>query len=85
MGRPGLRWNFSRILKDGSDIYRFPTLHIAETHFLLENPSISESSLGILEKFQRSLGLTIIKYNCVLLFLRQMYWLFLYGAKYIFS
>ena len=49
MGRPELRGNFSSILKDDSDIYRFPTLHMAETHFLLENPSISESSLGILE------------------------------------
>ena len=43
MGRPELRGNFSSILKDDSDIYTFPTLHMAETHFLLENPSISES------------------------------------------
>ena len=69
MGRPELCWNFSSILKDDSDIDRFPTLHMTETHFLLENPSISESSLGILEKFQRSSGLPIIKYNCVVLFL----------------
>ena len=38
-------WNFSSILKDGC---------MAATHFLLDNPSISESLLGILEKFQRS-------------------------------
>ena len=36
-----------------------------ETHFLLENLWISEPSLGILEKFQRSSALPIIKYNCV--------------------
>ena len=43
---------------DASDIYRFPTLHTAETHFLLENLWISEASTGyILEKFQRSLDL----------------------------
>ena len=84
MGRPELCGNFSSILKDGSDIYRFPTLHMAETHFLLENPSISESSLSILEKFPRSLGLPILKYNCIVLFFRQMFWLFIYAAKYIF-
>ena len=85
MGRPKLRWNFSSLLKDGSDIYIFSTLHMADTHFLLEKPSISESSLGILEKFQCSLGLPIIKYNCVVLFFKQMFWLFIYAAKYIFS
>ena len=55
-----------------------------EIHFLFENPSISESSLGILDKFQRSSGLAIIKYDCVVLFFRQMFWLFIYAAKYIF-
>ena len=85
MGRPELRGNFSSILKDDSDIYRFPSLHMAETHFLLANPSISESSLGILEKFPRSSGLPILIYNYVVLFLGQMYWLFIYAAKYIFS
>ena len=85
MGRPELRGYFSSILKDDSDIYRFPTLHMVESHFLLENPSISESSLGILEKFPCSSGLPIIKYNCVVLFFRQMFWLFIYAAKYIFS
>ena len=70
MGRPELRGNFSSELKDGSDIYRFPTLHMAENQFLLENPSISESSLGILEKIPPSSGLPILKYNCVVLFFR---------------
>ena len=35
-------------LRDGSDIYRFPTKHVAETHFLLENVSVSEPSLALL-------------------------------------
>ena len=73
MGRPNLHLNFSSILKDGPDIYRFPILHMTETHFLLENLSISESSLGILEKFQLSMGLPIIKYCCVVLFLNKCF------------
>ena len=39
-----------------------------ETHFLLENPWISEPSLDILEKFQRSSDLPNIKYNFVIIF-----------------
>ena len=70
MGTPELRWNFSSILKDDSDIYRFPTLQMAAIHFLLENPSISESSSGIPEIFQRSSGVPIIKYYCIVLFFR---------------
>ena len=54
---------------------------MVDTHFLLENLWISESSLGILEKFQRSSDLPNIKYNCVLLFL---YWVSIYDSKYIF-
>ena len=56
---------------DGSDICRFPVLHMAETHILLENMLISESLLGVLEKFQHSSGLCIIQYYCVVLFFRQ--------------
>ena len=37
LGRTELRWNFSSILKDGSDVHRFPKVHMVETHFLLEN------------------------------------------------
>ena len=55
-----------------------------ETHLLLENLCISEPSLGILEKFQCSLALPNIKYNCVVLFLSQLYWLLIYALKYIF-
>ena len=46
----------------------FPTVHMVETHFLFENLWISEPSLGILEKFQRSSALPNIKYNCAALF-----------------
>ena len=62
--------------KDGSDIYRFPAVYMIETHFLLENLWISEPSLGILEKFQRSSAVPNIKYNCALLFWSQLYWVF---------
>ena len=57
---------------------------MVKTHFLLENLWKSEQSLGILEKIQRSLVLPNIKYNCVVLFLSQLYWLFIYASKYIF-
>ena len=60
------------------------TVHMVKTHFLLENLWKSEPSLGILEKIQSSLVLPYIKYNCVVLFLSQLYWLFIYGSKYIF-
>ena len=50
-------WNFSGLLRDASDMQRFPTVHMVETHFL----SISEPSLGILEKFQCSSALPNIK------------------------
>ena len=32
-----------------------------------------------------STALSGIKYNCAVLFLRQMYWLFMYASKHIFS
>ena len=51
---------------------------MVETHFFLENLSISEPSLGILEKFQRHSALPNIKYNCALLFWSQLYWVFIY-------
>ena len=28
---------FSSLLRDASDIHRFPTVHMVETHFLLES------------------------------------------------
>ena len=46
-----------------------------------------EPSLGILEKFQHNLALSLsnIKYNCAVLFWSQLYWLSIYASKYIFS
>ena len=41
--------------------------------------------LSKLEKFQHSLALPNIKYNCAILFWSQFDWLFIYATKYIFS
>ena len=84
-GRAKLRWNFSSWLKDASDIHRFSALYMVKTHFLLGNLWISKPSLSILEKFQHSLALPDIKYNCAILFLCEMYRSFVYALKYIFS
>ena len=62
----------------------FPTGSGSLPCALLENLWISEPSLGILKKMQHSLVLPNIKYNCVVLFLSQLYWLFIYASKYIF-
>ena len=51
---------------------------MVETHFLLENLGIPESSIGIIEKFQYTSDLSHIKFNCVVLFLRQIYSLFIF-------
>ena len=45
---------------------------------------ISEPSFSKLEKFQRSLALPNIKYNCAVLLWSQLYWVFIYDSKYIF-
>ena len=71
----------SSCLSDATHIYRFPIVHMVKTHFLLENLSISEPSLGILHNFQRRSALPNIKYNCAVLFLRQVYYLFKYAPK----
>ena len=52
-----------------------------KTHFLLENLSISEPSFGILQNFQHRSALPYIKYNCAVLFLRQVNYLFNYAPK----
>ena len=57
LGRAKPRYNYSSLLKDASDIHRFPTVHMVKTHFLLENLWIAEPSSGILEKFQHSSAL----------------------------
>ena len=41
LGRAELHSNFSSWLRDAPDIHRFPTLHMVQTHFLLENLWIS--------------------------------------------
>ena len=51
------------------------------SHFLLENLWISESSVGVLEKFPHSLFFSDIKYNCAVSFWSH---LFIYASKYIF-
>ena len=76
---------FFQLTWDASDIHRFSTLHMVNIHFLLENLWISKPSLSILEKFQCSLALPNIKYNCAILFLYEMYRSFVYALKYIFS
>ena len=45
-GRSKLCWNFFSTPGEASDIYRFPALHLAENHFLLENLWISDLLLG---------------------------------------
>ena len=47
----------------------------------LEYLSILEQSLGVPEKFQRSSALPNVKYNCVVLFSRQMFWLCYHHCK----
>ena len=58
----------------------FPTGSGSQPCALLE-----ETSLSKLEKFQRSSDLPNIKYNCAVLFWSQLYWVFIYDLKYIFS
>ena len=41
--RVKLSWNFSSLLRDAPDIYRFPAVHMLTIH--LENLRISEPSL----------------------------------------
>ena len=79
--RADLHWKVSSCLRDATDIHRFPIVHMVKTHFLLENLSISEPSLGILQNFQRRSALPNIKYNYAVLFLRQVNYLFNYAPK----
>ena len=54
---------------------------MVKTHFLLENLSISEPYLGMLQNFQCRSALPNIKHNCAVLFMRQVYYLFNYAPK----
>ena len=60
-------------------------MHRVKPQFLLENLWIWESSLSILEEFQCVLACPFIQYNFVVLFLRQVYFLFMYMLPNIFS
>ena len=51
-------------------------------HECRKNLLISEPSQDIMEKFQCHLAPPNIKYNCVVLFLSQLYLLFIYASKY---
>ena len=85
LGRSELHWNFPSIPKDCSDIHRFSDRKWVSTMWTVGNLWISETSLCQKEKFQHSSDLPDIKYNCVLLFLNQLYWVFIYDSKHIFS
>ena len=50
--------------------------------WLLKNLLISQPSQGTMENFQRSSAPPIIKYNCVVLFLCQVYLVINYASKY---
>ena len=69
---------------EGSDIHRFSNRKSILNMCTVGNLWISEPSLGILENFKHSSGLPNIKYNCIVLFLSQLYWLFIDASKNIF-
>ena len=66
-------------------MYKFPTVYTVKILFVLENLWMLEPFLDILERFQSSLALLNIKYDCTVLFLSELHWLFIYPSKYIFS
>ena len=37
LGKAELRWNYSSLLRDVSDIHRFQTVHMVKIYFLLKN------------------------------------------------
>ena len=60
--------------------------YINKLALIFENRSILRGS-GTLRKVEKlcSSALPNIECNCSIVFLRQMYWLFIYASKYIFS
>ena len=70
---------FSSTPKDGSEIHRFSNKEVHCWKFM--NIRGIPKSNG---KF-RTLFSSNVKYNFAILFLRQIYWLFIYTSKYIFS
>ena len=51
LGKAKPHWNFSSLLRDGSDINKFSSIHMVKTQLLLAILSISEPFLCVLEKF----------------------------------
>ena len=80
-----LTYFFSTLLRDAPDIHRYPIAHTLKTHFQLERMWILEPSFSTLQTLLCTLALPNINYNCVVLFLSQMYRLFIYTFKYVFS
>ena len=79
--RANLCWYFTSLLRNDSDIHKFPSIHMVKIYFLLENLWISQSSLGIQEKIQCTLPLVYIIVQCYL-YVKQFGW---YASKYILS
>ena len=63
-------------------LWNFPAVLNVKSDFLLINLWTSASSLGTLETLQCRSAVPNIKYNCALLFLSEMYWLFMHVSKY---
>ena len=81
LGRADLHWKFCSIPKDGSDIDRFSNRKWVLTMCTIGNLYISVASIRQLETFQCRSALPNIKYNCAVLFLTQVNYLFNYPPK----
>ena len=62
LGRVDLDFIFFSLLRDAPDIHKFPTMYMANTHFLLENLWISVF-LRYTGKIPMKSALPSIKYN----------------------
>ena len=82
LGRAKLHRKFSTIIKEGSQIFSQIFTDFLPATCTGGNLRISEASLSQLESFQCSLTLLNLKYNHAVLFLKEMYWLFIYNSKY---
>ena len=63
-------------------LWNFPAVLNVKSDFLLINLWTSASSLGTLETLQCRSAVPNIKYNCAVLCLSEMYWLFMHVSKY---
>ena len=81
--RAHLPLNFFSLLRDAPDIHQFPTMG---SDPLPVGQSVNIKAIFRYTGKKFNVGqLPYIKYNCAVLFLRQMYWLFMCSSKYIFS